>query len=383
MLISFVSRSGMSPIIPRSLRGLLGRPSLPRPTPAETGLLPAPTVPAIAVTVPAVTVATPASPRRSVALLPMSAATNTQFDAAFVAMIAALETFLPPPVAGMPQPSVIAVSATERSVGLGNIRGEELRGDIGPVELKGGRIDAVVRFTVWATAPGDVNTALQDLSRRLLADRDRLKSSGFLRVAMMSASEAENVTAVAANAWRETAEFGVLFEYHFVESDAGGLIARIPIDMKEQFDEKTVVTDEMARWDDEAALPLVVRGPKAIAGLSTLSFVSGASPSGTITLLRTFDGAPGPPVDHATLAAFLAGVATERHARLVFASLTDLLAALDKAGDPLMLGADSYQSREARFATPLALPSVSDRFEITHQHLKFDQIAVVYVRATR
>ncbi len=367
----------MRRMIPQSLRQRLGlRPRVEiLPTPRE--------LPAAAISPPGTVLATAPPALRPALRMLMPEPTNKQFDDGFKAMVAALQTYLPPAVAGLPDPAVFVASVTERAVGLGDLRAQATRGGFSVVDVKGGRLDATVRFQLWAESPSDAGVAIQDLSRRLLADRGKLKGSGFLRLAMNAVSLADNVPAVAANAWRDSVDFSVLYEYQFEESDADSLIASIPIRLHEQFDETTLVSDEMVRWDSDDAPRLSVRGPVTIVGISALSFVAGAAPTGSVTLERTFDGAGGTPVDHATLTEFLAGVATERAARIVFPSLDNFLGAIGAPGDPVTLGADAYRTREATFAVPIELPTVADRLEIRYQNVKFDQIAVVYLRAKR
>jgi hypothetical protein len=238
---------------------------------------------------------------------------------------------LPPPPPPLPAPSVLLASVVERSVGLGSRVGTDVRGPFSVAALKGLRVEAVVRFEIWAHAPVDVGLAIEDLIKHLLGDRELLRTQGFLRVALKSAGPSENV--FAEEAWRQNVEFEVLFEFPYVDSDgAEGLIARIPIDMVGEFNESTTVVDEMARWDDETAQPLVLRGPLGIGALSALAFISGTSPSGTVRITRTFDGANGAPTNHPTLTSFVAAVGgnnpAQSHAQVTFASLKKFLAAL-------------------------------------------------------
>lgn len=129
-------------------------------------------------------------------------------------------------------------------------------------------------------------------------------------------------------------------------------------------------------WDrDNGAAPmLVVRGRFSVGGLLALVFVPGATPSGAVTLTRTFDGAAGSPASHPTLADFLAAVtdpdALDRHEQVAFASLSDLLAAFDATGDSVTLDdgdedgvPDSYELLELSFEPAIPLPSAIDRLE--------------------
>jgi hypothetical protein len=259
-------------------------------------------------------------------------------------------------------------------------------------------LEAVVRFQLWAATPAEAETAIADLNARLLAGRDALWIAGVLKLALVDSAVAEFVTSV--NAWRKTADYRLLYEFHYEDSDgAESLIAKIPVQSDlEALDsperETTVVTGEMVRWDNEATPALVIRGPFNISSLAVLAFVPGSAPTGTVTVKRTFDGAAGPATPHPTWAAFLAAVAgpnaLERHAQISFASLADFLAEFTSAGDPVSLGdwnvdnvPDSYQAKALSIQPIIYLTSVLDRLEITYQGTKFDQVGVVYLRAQR
>lgn len=306
-------------------------------------------------------------------------------------MLNVLSTYLPASVPSLPNPSVSAVSVTERAVGLGNRRGNETRGPFAIVALKGGRLDAVVRFQLWANEPSDADTAIDELHGRLFAARDELWGAGFLRVTAEKTSLPEHVSSP--NAWRKTADYRILYEFHYQDTEgADSLIARIPIHIDSTYAEATIVTDEIIRWDNEAAPALVVRGCFSIGRLSALAFVPGTLPSGSITLTRTFDGAVGSPTGYPTLTDFLMAVAgpasSERHGQMTFSSLSDFLTSFNPAGDSVKLGdwdedgnIDIYEPLVLDFDPGIHLPGKSDRFEVSFQHDAFDQIAIIYFRA--
>ncbi len=312
-------------------------------------------------------------------------------------LINVLRGFLPPPGASIPAPDVSLVSLQQKPVGIGNRRGVEVRNPFNVVELKGVRLDAVVRFTLWASSPTTAETAATELNNRLTAQSDILWNSGFMRLALESAPLPDFVSDI--NAWRKHGDYQVLYEYRYRDSDgAESLIASIPIrsDLEgpgSLVSETTLVTDETVRWDNEAAPSLSLRGRLVIGGLSALAFVPTAAPTGTVILTRTFDGATGPPTSFATLTAFLAAVAgpgaTERHGKITFNSLSDFLAAFTAAGDPIALGdwnadglPDNYKPLALAFEPTVQLPGTGDRLEITYGDPAFNQIAVVYLKAT-
>jgi hypothetical protein len=295
------------------------------------------------------------------------------------------------PAVGLPTPSVSVVSVVERAVGVGQRRGSEKRNGFDVVELNGIRLDALVRFQLWAASPDAADDAGNDLHARLMTDRMLLYANGFLKLDLESSPPTD--FAAALNAWRKVCDYRVLYEYRAGDQDgAESLIARIPITADvEAAVEATSVSDETVRWDDDQAPALSVRGPFKIGRLMTLAFVPGAAPNGTVTLLRTFDGASGPPIAHASLGgwhtAVTRPVAPERHAAVTFASLTAFLSQLGPAGEGVPLGdwdvdgaPDMFAPRALAFDPPVALPGASDRLEVTHQNPNLDQTAVVYLR---
>jgi len=328
---------------------------------------------------------------------------SVPLDAALAAMLDILGNYLPPLALPLPAATVSVVSVTERAVGLGNHRGFDTRGAFSVVALKGIRLDALVRFQLWGEDLTKADLAQSQLNARLMADRHTLGaialpdsvSAGFLRLALEASPPADLVSGL--DAWRRLADYRVLFEYRYSDTDgAESLIARIPIHADQEVldspeRETTTVTDEMVRWDDQGAQALVVRGRMRVGSLAALAFIPGTPPGGTVTLLRTFDGAAGPPAPHSTLDAFLAAIADPavRHAQVTFGSLNDFLDAFSAAGDPVVLGdwnaddvLDSYEAKVLTFVPAIQLPDISDRLEISYLDAAFDQVAVVYLRAS-
>ena len=278
------------------------------------------------------------------ALVPAATATTPVMNSdpspiskALVAMLKLLRVYvepplmMPPPPPALPASNVLLASVVERAVGLSNRVGTDMRGPFTVAALKGLRVDAVVRYEIWAHSPSEVGQAVENLITQLLNDRDELRSQGFLKIVLKATGPSENV--FAEDAWRQSIEFDVLFEFPYVDSDgAESLIARIPIDFTGEFNETTLVVDEMARWDNESAPALHVRGPQRIGALSALAFIAGTQPTGTVTITRTFDGATGAATNHPTLASFVAAVAgdnpPERHADVTFVSLAKFLSGL-------------------------------------------------------
>ena len=317
-------------------------------------------------------------------------------DQAVTLMLAELGALLPAPAPALPLPNVTVVRVEEKLVGLGRRRGTESRGPLGPVALKGGRLDSEVRFQLWAGSPDDVDSAVLDLQKGLLMASDTLRAAGFLRLASSATTLAEPIPPL--GAWRKTTSFEVLFEYHFVDLDgAESLIASVPItsDLEASGSparESSVEADSMVRWDNEAASPLVVRGPRRLATLAVVAFLPpGPPPAGAVTITRTFDGAAGPPLPQPTPAAFLAAVGgpepDQRHASLTFPSVSAFLAALAPHGAPLEMGdwnldtiPDAYEALSLGLEPDIELPAADDRLEVRHASPALGALAVLYLR---
>jgi hypothetical protein len=321
----------------------------------------------------------------------MGTATPT-LDTVVSAMVTVLKGFLPAPVPALPSHNVAVSSLQEKSAGIGRRVGTDAVAGFGVIDMKAVRLDVVAQFQLWDTAADKVEDAMNALNTRILAKRDNLWSLGFLRLAMEKASPAENIPATG---WRKVADYRVLYERPYQDTDdADSLIARIPIGIDSEFNESIVVTDAMARWDNEAAPKLVVRGRFSVSTISTLVFISGAAPSGSVTVTRTFDGAVGAPTPHASMAHFLAAVKganpAERHASVSFVGLTDFLNAFDPGASSVNMGdwdldgiPDPYTPQSLGIEPPIQLKSAEDRLEIQYADPALNHTAVLYLRLAR
>lgn len=322
---------------------------------------------------------------------------NASLDQVIDTMLTFLKKYLPQPLAGLPDPEVSVVGVRERAVGLSNYIGMDTLAGFPAVTRKGIRLDALVRFQMWSTDPAEIDALITNLDTQLMADRDRLRKNGFLLLSLENSLASDMIFAI--NAWRRQANYHVLYEYRFQDTDgAESLIARIQVDSTSNGSiapekETTFVTDQMIRWDNTAAQQFVLRGPFYVGGLEALVFVPRAEPGGAITVTRTADGLSGQPVVRATWQDFLAAVAgpntPDRHSRVTFPSLQDFLDNFSSAGDAIVLGdwdadnvPDSYEPLFLSINPAIQLPTVLDRLEITCQNNIFDQVAVLYMRAT-
>lgn len=305
------------------------------------------------------------------------------------AMTNVLKTYLPAPINGLPAPSVTVANFRERFSGIGRRVGNDNVAGFGVINLKGLRLEGTARFLLWAAAPADIDSSLAALNTKVLTDRDHLWSLGFLKLSLSSAKAATNIPNVG---WRRYADYRFLYEFPYQDADdADSLIARIPIAIDSSFNESTTVTDRLTRWDNLSAPPLTIRGLLSVGAISALSFLPAPQPTGSVTLTRTFDGAAGPPVAHASMTDFLNAVAgdspLQKNASVTFASIGDFLAAVNPAGGTVVMAdwnadgiPDQYQPRSLTFDPPVHLIAAADRLQLVYQNAKFDNVGVVYVR---
>jgi hypothetical protein len=154
------------------------------------------------------------------------------------------------------------------------------------------------------------------------------------------------------------------------------------------------ITGDIGRWDDKNAPVFSVRGPATFTGLAALAFFANIvfQPTGKVTIVRTFDGAPAPALapTFANFAAQITATPPSRNLSFAFAKIGLLLAQFTAEPGPVDLGdwnadgiADRYASSRFTFPKPLVLPSVADRLELSYATPHFDHKAVVYLRATR
>ncbi|QTE31450.1 hypothetical protein J4E96_09920 [Pengzhenrongella sicca] len=314
-------------------------------------------------------------------------------------MLTVLGLRLPAAAPALPDPNVTLERVQEKLVGLGNHRGDEPTGTLGTRTLRGGRLDARVRFQLWAASAPDVDAAMQLLHTTLLDDGADLRQEGFLRFAAAGTTLAEHVPTVGAGAWRKASSFDLLYEYQFVDADdAASLIARLEVTTDPEVvagpgRERGSIVDELARWDDEGAPDLVVRGPAGVARVSALTFVPGPALGGTVTFARS-SGTGAPAAHLPDLDAFWLATAGARPAQPdADVTLTPALAfaALGPPAPGLELGdwdadatPDAYTAFDRRLDDALVLPTAADRFTLTYTPpgggAGLDQTAVVYLR---
>jgi hypothetical protein len=316
---------------------------------------------------------------------------DSLLDKAYANLLDALDDLLPAVVAGLPAPSVSLVSASEKAVGVGNRIVDETRGPLPAIAMKGQRLDAVVRFQLWAATPDAVELLTEELQQRVQTEREQLRKAGFiatnpkaalliasfLRLLVENTSLPEHIASP--DSWRQSSTYRVLYEFRDRDDDgADSLIARIPINFTGGFNENTVVTDDLVRWDkiEAPALETRRRGRrvKQISSLVIFAFL----PAG-------FDG------DGVTVKVSIGGVTKQKS----FASLRAFHDAFDlEAGTPerplAELGGNQYHAGLMKFPNtgfpdfpdPILLTRGDDAMEISYASpsLGAGNDAVVYLR---
>ncbi len=285
-------------------------------------------------------------------------------------MLGDLRSFLAPTDAPLPGSTVSLISVIERPVGLGGLRGIEPYSTFPAVALKGGRFDTVIRFQMWGNDPVAVENAANALYGRLHVARETLRGRGFLKIVAEGAQQAEHVAAL--GFWRNAADYRVLYEYHFQESEAESLIAQIPVTIDDLLlHDSLLITDDMVRWDSVAAPTLTVRlgnrRPLPLRELVILSFL----PAG-------WDG------QGVTIAATVNGTTVTQ----AFPSVRAFLESFAAESGTIQFGPHAYQGGRrkfpnASFPDSIVLQGGDDTLRIVYAADAFDSDAVVYLRALR
>ncbi|MFL5539934.1 MAG: hypothetical protein ACJ8J0_13120 [Longimicrobiaceae bacterium] len=341
----------------------------------------------------------------------MTTLATRSFNAAVAAMVDHLKHFLPP-AGNPPRPASLAVlEAAERPVGVGNFQGNVERGALAVLGVRGGRVQARVRYDLRADTPHEAAAAVEELQRQVRAARLDPLLTWIHEFLVLEPDGGEPASPLGqGEGWRQGVEYRVLFEYRYEDlEDAGSLIVRVRVELEGEHHEHDAVTRDLTRWDDTGAPPLRIRGPRAIGPLGALVHPATGLPDGRVTLLRTHDGAAGQPSDHPNLGAFRTAVeGGDRHDRFVFAAPGGLAAFVaefagedanqDGAVDTVTLldPAGSAVPFEARVLDALAgvrLDGPGERFEVGYldpalpplvqEKFPDGSLAVVYLRAGR
>jgi hypothetical protein len=288
-----------------------------------------------------------------------------------------LRPFLPASGGGLPPNTLGVVSLNQRSLGVGGRRGMERSGGLDVAELRGGWLEAVLRYELWGADPATVGGLAATLQADLLAAAPTLRAGRLLQIRLADTADA----AEAGGNWRRTVDYAVLYEYHYRDTDgAVSLIASVPIHGSTDFSgvEVTTVTDHMVRWDEHGAPALLIAPSPgqllSVAGLTVAAFLPGGGPAGSVT--RTIErGGETESVSFSSLAAFLSDFALP---------LTPI--ELLTLPPPLLPGETqavrAFESRRRPFAPPVVLRG-GDRLEVRFSEASFPtgSPAEVYLQA--
>lgn len=333
-------------------------------------------------------------------VMALSASNLPEAETVINDMMAVLQAYLPASISGLPEPSVSTKSITHKPLAIGNDRGLEQRGLLGSVALKGGRLDAVIRFQLWGTDPTTVESAMQLLQSHIMTDRLVLQAQGFLQLGFIETSVSEHIASL--SAWRISCDLKLLYEYHYDDTDgAESIIARIPIHSDPEFSntpnrETSVITDAIVRWDDESATTLSIVGATnstIIYGLASLSYLPAPWTGHSITLSRLNQSSLLAPTIYMDLTTFVTAVTDpnipDLHAQVTFSSVQNFLNEFLALGDPIQLGdwdednsADTYQMATLSFSPPIRLEGNQQLFQLSYQDAVLDSKAVIYWRGS-
>jgi len=305
----------------------------------------------------------------------MTAAVNSAVtpQAGLQNMLNGLTGFLPAPGNGLPNSAVSVVSVVERTLGIGNRRGYKQRGPLMVAELRGGRLEAVVRFQMWGSQSGDAENAGTTLQQALLNARDDLWEKGFLRVTIQGGPLAELQDNPAA--WRKTLDCLILYEYIFTDDEAArGLITRISADLGEhnsvdtngQPTQPMVITlSEFGLWNDQSAPEITLTRRGTVNGIYALVSLPTTWTGSGLTLSSTIGGQPW---------------------SKSYISVAEFISKFTPDGDVVMLDGKPFQGLNLDFSlpdfpTPVLLGGGGDIFRISHSSQQLDNInAALYLK---
>lgn len=290
---------------------------------------------------------------------------------------------LPRAADGKPNPTVRLLGLTPRALGVGGRRGLLSQAALNVAELRGGWLEATIGFNVTGPDLTNVNAQADAIITRLLSRSLDLRQEGVLQLKLTSSADTD--LPGSPPSLRRTLTYTVLYEYRFFDTDgAASLIARIPIDSETDqgpaTHERTVVTDWMARWDDQGAEALEVsappRGVIRVRGLSIAAHLPGGGPPGQVTQTLVQNGST-TTTPRGSLVDFLNLFQrdTTRPLTLIFPPLPL------QPGESLELR--DYQVGELRFEPPIELRGEGAMFRISFSETAFPtgNTSVVYLRA--
>jgi hypothetical protein len=306
----------------------------------------------------------------------------TRFNQAVTEMIGHLEAFLPAP-GNPPFPSTLTVlEAAERPVGVGNFQGNVERGPIAVLGVRGGRVQARVRYDVRGATAQAAALAVGQVQEQVRAARLDPARRDFL---VLEPDGGDPAVPMGENeGWRQGVEYRVLYEYRYEDpEDAGSLLVRVDVKVRGEHHEDDAVTRELTLWDRKGAPPLVLRGPRTVGRLTLLSHTEGGVPAGQVVIRRTFDGAPpAQELGYGLLDRFARGMLPPRNQRSSrhVLDVQELLDAFAPAGPPVMLARLSTLPNPPQPGVPAAfVPRVWDGLRGVRLETPADRLEIRYL----
>jgi hypothetical protein len=216
-----------------------------------------------------------------------SAVPPTSMEPYITSLLNHMRAYLPANAPNQPANTLSIVSLSYRSLGIGGWHGMERLSGMAEIGIRGGFLEATVRYDIWAADVTALSNAAAALQRAIGADVVRLRRRQILQLKLVGISDG---TGANANQLRRSLDYEVLYEYQYLDSDnAASLIARIPIEHGTDLAALPTieVRDWMVRWDNIEAPTLVVSpvgtGTLRVRGLTIAAFFPGAGPGGQVT----------------------------------------------------------------------------------------------------
>lgn len=290
-----------------------------------------------------------------------SAIPPTSMEPYITSLLNHMRAYLPANTPNQPANTLSIVSLSYRPLGIGGWRALESVSGMSEFGVRGGFLEATVRYDIWAADVTALSNAAASLQRAIGADVVRLRRRQILQLKLVGINDG---TGANASQLRRSLDYDVLYEYQYLDNDnAASLIARIPIEHGADLAVLPTieVRDWMVRWDNVEAPTLVVApigtGTLRVRGLTIAAFLPGAGPGGQVTR-RVIRGGVTETTDLGSPGDFLSRfVLALQPLTLVFPPRPLLPGETQELRD--------FQVGEWIFPAPIVLNGSAERFEIT------------------